>query len=76
MTASRQDSAISMDKALAFVTCKVLHFNGQPPINVKNINAYKEIKQSLSNVPLYLPILICTYLNNYRLKYTPFYGTQ
>jgi len=36
MTASRQDSAaICMDKVLAFVTCKVLHLNGQSPKNVK-----------------------------------------
>ena len=46
ITASRHESSISIDKFLAFVTCKVLHFNGQSRIKQKHRS--KERNKSFS----------------------------
>lgn len=45
MRASHHDPAMSVDKVLALLTCKVLHFNGQSPIMQKHkrINGNKTI---------------------------------
>jgi hypothetical protein len=75
MKASRYDSAICIDKVLAFLTGSFV-FQRSLSHEGKSIhtNTYKDIKLLVSNITLYLAILICAYLQKYGLKYTAFYG--